>query len=79
MSTIHWKKMCVDRYRAETVWEEMSASTWARRMLLLTENEQVRGEHLHPTSSGSKVYVLEVEEAPKGTSDSGFQNTSGAG
>lgn len=33
---------------------------------LLTENEQVRGEHLHPNDR-VKVYVLEVKEAPKGT------------
>ena len=33
---------------------------------LLTENEQVRGEHLHPNGR-VKVYVLEVKEAPKGT------------
>ena len=33
---------------------------------LLTENEQVRGEYLHPNDR-VKVYVLEVKEAPKGT------------
>lgn len=33
---------------------------------LLTENEQVRGEHIHPNDR-VKVYVLEVKEAPKGT------------
>ena len=33
---------------------------------LLTENEQVRGEHLHPNDR-VKVYVLEVKEAAKGT------------
>ena len=33
---------------------------------LLTENEQVRGEHLHPNDR-VKVYVLEVKEAHKGT------------
>ncbi len=33
---------------------------------LLTENEQVRGEHLH-SNDRVKVYVLEVKEAPKGT------------
>lgn len=33
---------------------------------LLTENEQVRGEHYQPTDR-IKVYILEVKEAPKGT------------
>lgn len=33
---------------------------------LLTENEQVRGEHFQPNDR-IKVYILEVKEAPKGT------------
>lgn len=33
---------------------------------LLTENEQVRGEHFQPTDR-IKVYILEVKETPKGT------------
>ena len=44
---------------------------------ILSENEQVRGEHFEPTER-IKVYVLEVKDTTKGPRIRGVQNPSGS-
>ena len=44
---------------------------------VLSENEQVKGETFEPTER-IKVYILEVKDTPKVTTNPGIQNSSGS-